>query len=109
TASSILRATSLSTTSGEAPGYSAVTTTTGKSISGNWSTCSRWYENSPSTTMASITMVANTGFFRLTRVNHMPDQGLGVLLPLPPAGEGWGEGCTPVNFTIVPSRSPPTY
>ena len=24
--------------------------------------------------MASITIVANTGFFRLTRVNHMPVQ-----------------------------------
>src|SRR6478672_1425321 len=38
---------------------------------GNWSTLRRWYENKPSTTIASITIVANTGFFRLTWVNHM--------------------------------------
>ena len=71
TASSIFLLTSLSTISGEAPGYSVVTTTTGKSMLGNWSTLRRWYENRPSTTMASMTIVANTGFFRLTRVNHM--------------------------------------
>src|SRR6185369_15290545 len=41
TPSSIFLVTSLSTISGEAPGYSAVTTTTGKSMLGNWSTCSR--------------------------------------------------------------------
>src|SRR5207248_3383910 len=50
---------------------------TGKSMFGNWSTFSRWYENRPSTTMASITIVAKTGFFRLTRVNHMAGSGLG--------------------------------
>jgi hypothetical protein len=38
TPSSIFLVTSLSTISGEAPGYSAVTTTTGKSMLGNWST-----------------------------------------------------------------------
>ena len=31
----------------------------------------RWYENKPSTTKASITIVAKTGLFKLTRVNHM--------------------------------------
>src|SRR3954469_1426024 len=71
TPSSTLRVTSLSTTSGEAPGYSVCTTTTGKSMLGNWSTFRRCSENRPSTTRASITMVAKTGFFRLTRVNHM--------------------------------------
>src|SRR3954468_24817286 len=71
TPSSTLRVTSLSTTSGEAPGYSVCTTTTGKSMFGNWSTFRRCSENRPSTTSASITIVAKTGFFRLTRVNHM--------------------------------------
>ena len=71
TASSIFLVTSLSTISGEAPGYAAVTTTTGKSILGNWSTFKRWYEKTPSTTKASITIVANTGLRRLTLVNHM--------------------------------------
>src|SRR6478735_8316992 len=71
TPSSSFLVTSLSTISGEAPGYSAVTTTTGKSMLGNWSTFRRWRENKPSTTMASMTMVARTGFFRLTRVNHI--------------------------------------
>ena len=33
--------TSTSTISGEAPGYAVLTTTTGKSTLGNWSTCSR--------------------------------------------------------------------
>jgi len=42
TPSSSFLVTSLSTISGEAPGYSAVTTTTGKSMLGNWSTFSRW-------------------------------------------------------------------
>ena len=42
TPSSSFLVTSLSTISGEAPGYSAVTTTTGKSILGNWSTFRRW-------------------------------------------------------------------
>ena len=37
TASSIFLLTSLSMISGEAPGYSVVITTTGKSILGNWS------------------------------------------------------------------------
>ncbi len=78
TPSSSFLVTSLSTISGEAPGYSAVTTTTGKSMSGNWSTFSRWYENTPSTTSASITMVARTGLRRLTRVNHMAGWGLGA-------------------------------
>ena len=38
TDSSILRLISVSTVSGEAPGYSVVTTTIGKSTLGNWST-----------------------------------------------------------------------
>src|SRR3954468_17482060 len=71
TPSSTLRVTSLSTTSGDAPGYSVCTTTTGKSMLGNWSTFSLCNENRPSTTRASITIVAKTGFLRLTRVNHM--------------------------------------
>ncbi len=71
TASSIFLLTSLSTISGEAPGYSVVTTTTGKSMLGNWSIFKRWNENRPSTTRASITMVANTGLRKLTWVNHM--------------------------------------
>src|SRR3954471_22081166 len=93
TDSSIFFVTSLSTISGDAPGYSVITTTTGRSMLGNWSTLSRWYENRPSTTMASITIVAKTGFFRLTRVNHMArePQGLGVT----PAG-------ALVNLTCVP-------
>jgi hypothetical protein len=71
TPSSIFLLTSLSTISGDAPGYSVVITTTGKSMLGNWSIFRRWYENKPSTTKASITMVAKTGFFKLTLVNHM--------------------------------------
>src|SRR3982750_3545646 len=71
TPSSTFLVTSLSTISGDAPGYSVMMTTTGKSMFGNWSTCSRWYEKMPSTTSASISIVAKTGFFRLTRVNHM--------------------------------------
>src|SRR3954470_2273574 len=78
TPSSTLRVTSLSTTSGDAPGYSVCTTTTGKSMLGNWSTFRRCSENRPSTTSASITIVAKTGFFRLTRVNHMASGGLGA-------------------------------
>ena len=42
TPSSSFLLTSLSTISGAAPGYSAVITTTGKSMLGNWSTFSRW-------------------------------------------------------------------
>ena len=38
---------------------------------GNWSTCRRCRENMPSTSSASIIMVAKTGLFRLTRVNHI--------------------------------------
>jgi len=82
-----------------------MTTTTGKSMLGNWSTCSRWYENSPSTTRASMTMVAKTGFFRLTRVNHMacavPRQGAvrGVAGAVAPPAEA--------SCTAVPSRIGP--
>src|SRR5690349_17187324 len=80
TPSSTFLVTSLSTTSGDAPGYPVCTTTTGKSMLGNWSTFRRWSENRPSTTSASMTMVAKTGFFRLTRVNHMggSDAGCGA-------------------------------
>jgi len=42
TPSSTFFVTSLSTISGAAPGYSVMTTTTGKSMFGNWSICSRW-------------------------------------------------------------------
>jgi len=62
TPSSIFWLISLSMISGDAPGYSVVTTTTGKSMFGNWSTFRRWYENRPRTTMASMAMVAKTGF-----------------------------------------------
>ena len=99
TPSSIFLVTSLSTISGEAPGYSVITTTTGKSMLGNWSTCSRWYENRPSTTSASISMVAKTGFFRLTRVNHMAVRR---------SGRPCGSGCEAPRRTAVPSRSGPT-
>ena len=71
TPSSIFLETSLSTISGDAPGYSVLMTTTGKSMLGNWSTLRRWKEKMPSTTRANMTMVAKTGFCKLTRVNHM--------------------------------------
>ena len=38
---------------------------------GNWSTCKRWNEKMPSTTKATMTMVANTGLRKETWVNHM--------------------------------------
>src|SRR3954453_451281 len=96
TASSIRLLTSLSTISGEAPGYSVCTTTTGNSILGNWSMLRRWYENTPSTTMAAITIVANTGFFRETRVNHIGMAqvlGTGGLARSPARGRRLGGGC----------------
>ena len=33
------------------------------------------------------------------------DAGASVLLPLPPAGEVWGEGCDPTSPTLRPARS----
>ena len=48
-----------------------ITTTTGKSTFGELVDLQPLIGKRPSTTSASITMVANTGFFRLTRVNHM--------------------------------------
>src|SRR6185295_366568 len=69
--SSMRRVTSSSTFSGEAPGYSVCTTTTGKLTSGNCSTGRREYENAPSTSSAAIIMVANTGLEMLTLVNHI--------------------------------------
>src|SRR5271154_2856815 len=71
TDSSTRRVTSSSTLSGEAPGYSVCTSTTGKLTSGNCSTGRREYENTPSTSSAAIIMMAKTGLEMLTRVNHI--------------------------------------
>jgi len=106
TPSSSFLVTSLSTISGEAPGYSVLITTTGKSTLGNWSTRSRCIENSPSTTKASMTMVANTGLPRLTRVNHIQ----GFVGALAPSWTSVLARKTPTGpaSTRVPSATPST-
>ena len=104
TPSSIFLETSLSTISGDAPGYSAITTTTGKSIFGNWSTCSRCKENMPSTISASIIMVAKTGLCRLTRVNHINH----FAPPTKRTRVSAGMGPTPPASTTVPASRPLT-
>ena len=65
--------TSFSIASGEAPGYCTVMYTCGMLISGICSTGSSRYENRPSTTSASMTMVAKTGWLMLVRVIHMAE------------------------------------
>ena len=62
---------SFSTASGEAPGYCTLMKTNGKVMSGMRSTRSRLYEKTPSTSSATITMVANTGWLMLVLVIHM--------------------------------------
>ena len=61
TTSSIGFSRSFSTASGDAPGYSTEMLSTGTDTSGSFSTGRRWYENTPSTSNATMTMVANTG------------------------------------------------
>src|SRR5271169_5445116 len=63
--------TSASITSGEAPGYAVRISTYGKVTSGICSTRRRAYENMPSTTMPTITIVAKTGLLIETRVTHI--------------------------------------
>src|SRR5512135_666855 len=61
TASSIRFVTSLSTVSGEAPGYFVTMERMGISTSGNMSTARRRYEKMPSVRRASIITVAKMG------------------------------------------------
>ena len=104
TPSSIFFETSLSTISGDAPGYSVITTTTGKSMFGNWSTCRRCSEKTPSTISASIIMVAKTGLWILTRVNH-----INYLAPVVNVTSvSTCIGPTPPISTTVPSGTPAT-
>src|SRR6185369_16844308 len=63
--------TSVSTTSGLAPGYAVNTSTNGRLTSGICSTLSRLYAKRPNTAMPIITIVAKTGFLMETRVIHM--------------------------------------
>src|SRR5471032_2994623 len=71
TASSIGRVMSFSTASGDAPGYSTSMAAPGMSILGIASSPRPRYEARPSTTIATITMVAKTGFWILVLVIHM--------------------------------------
>jgi hypothetical protein len=71
TTSSIGRLMSFSTASGEAPGYWTWMKTNGTVMSGMRSTRSALYEKSPSTQIATIIMVAKTGWLMLVRVIHM--------------------------------------
>ena len=61
TASSILSVTSVSTSSGAAPGSRVVTTTVGKSTFGKRSRPSRVKAKAPMTVSESVMTVANTG------------------------------------------------
>ena len=69
TASSIGRVTSVSTSSGPAPGYTTVTLTNGKLTSGNRSMPSRVIDTTPSTMKLMMTIVAKTG--RLIEVSDI--------------------------------------
>ena len=71
TTSSIGLVMSFSTASGEAPGYWTWMKIAGKLISGMRSTRRRLYEKTPSTSNATITMVAKTGWLMLVLVIHM--------------------------------------
>ena len=62
---------SISTASGDAPGYCVCTIRNGSVTSGICSTRSREYENRPSTVIPIITIVAKTGLLIETRVIHM--------------------------------------
>src|SRR5437764_6908093 len=74
--------TSASTASGAAPGYCVMTSTKGRLVSGICSTRSRVYENTPSTMIATMNMVANTGLLIETRVIHMDFRRLGSIVRL---------------------------
>ena len=69
TASSIGRVTSVSTSSGPAPGYGTITFTNGKLTSGKRSMPSRPSDTMPSTMKLTMTIVAKTG--RLIEVSEI--------------------------------------
>src|SRR5471030_2240939 len=70
-ASSMGRVISFSTASGDAPGYCTSMAAPGMSIFGIASRPRPRYDARPSTTIATITMVAKTGFWMLVLVIHM--------------------------------------
>src|SRR4051812_32254409 len=70
TASSTLSVISVSTSCGDAPGFTTVTVIVGKSILGNRSTPSDRNENAPTTTSDMMSIVAKTGRFTQTSASH---------------------------------------
>src|SRR5689334_11415133 len=73
TASSIGRVTSVSTSSGPAPGYTIEMFTKGKFTSGNKSMPRRVSDTMPSTMKLTITIVANTGLLMDVSEIHMTE------------------------------------
>jgi hypothetical protein len=94
TAFSIGRVMSISTADGEAPGYCTSIHAYGISTLGIDSSGSARYEKMPSTTSATMTMVAKTGFWMLVRVIHMAS----AFLRRCGDGGGGRRGCGQLHF-----------